>query len=100
MEEIPVEWSGHATSINNWVRNVLSSLGIAVFTSILSTRSILHSKELINSGADNADTIRLLSFTMGVNDVFVVGSIIVLLGLPLMFLLRKKRSVISVQSAG
>lgn len=100
MEEIPVEWSGHATSINNWVRNVLSSLGIAVFTSILSTRSLLHSKELISSGAGNADSIRLLSFTMGVNDVFVVGSIIVLFGLPLMFLLRKKRSVISVQSAG
>lgn len=100
MEEIPVEWSGHATSINNWVRNVLSSLGIAVFTSLLSSRSLLHSKELISSGASNTDSIRLLSFTMGVNDVFVVGSIIVLFGFPLMFLLRKKRTVVTVQSAG
>lgn len=100
MEEIPVEWSGHATSINNWVRNVLSSLGIAVFTSLLSSRSLLHSKELISSGASNTDSIRLLSFTMGVNDVFVVGSIIVLFGFPLMFLLRKKRTVVTVQNAG
>jgi EmrB/QacA subfamily drug resistance transporter len=99
MEEIPVEWSGHATSINNWVRNVLSSLGIAVFTSLLSSRSLLHSQELISSGADNIDSIRLLSFTMGVNDVFVIGSLIVLIGLPLMFLVRKKRTVASTQTA-
>lgn len=90
MEEIPVEWSGHATSINNWVRNVLSSLAIAVFTSLLSSRSVIHSKELVVSGAASSDSITLLSFTMGVNDVFVVAAIIVLFGFPLMLLLRRK----------
>lgn len=90
MEEIPVEWSGHATSINNWVRNVLSSLAIAVFTSLLSSRSVIHSKELFESGAAGSDSITLLSFTMGVNDVFVVAAIIVLFGFPLMLLLRRK----------
>ncbi|WP_052092187.1 MDR family MFS transporter [Paenibacillus sp. FSL H7-0357] len=90
MEEIPVEWSGHATSINNWVRNVLSSLAIAVFTSLLSSRSVIHSKELVESGAASSDSITLLSFTMGVNDVFVVAAIIVLFGFPLMLLLRRK----------
>ncbi|MEK8214755.1 MULTISPECIES: MDR family MFS transporter [unclassified Paenibacillus] len=90
MEEIPVEWSGHATSINNWVRNVLSSLAIAVFTSLLSSRSGIHSKELVASGAASSDSITLLSFTMGVNDVFVVAAIIVLFGFPLMLLLRRK----------
>ncbi|WP_438490938.1 MDR family MFS transporter [Paenibacillus sp. IHBB 3054] len=90
MEEIPVEWSGHATSINNWVRNVLSSLAIAVFTSLLSSRSVIHSKALVESGAASSDLITLLSFTMGVNDVFVVAAIIVLFGFPLMLLLRRK----------
>lgn len=99
MEEIPVEWSGHATSISNWVRNLLSSLAIAVFTSLLSSRSLLHSKELVSSGVSDTESIRLLSFTMGVNDVFVVGAIIVLFGFPLMFLLRKKRTVATAQSA-
>lgn len=93
MEEIPVEWSGHATSITNWIRNVLSSLAIAVFTSLLSSRTVMHTSELASSGVSDTESIRLLSFTMGVNDVFVVASIIVLLGLPLMFLLRKKRTV-------
>lgn len=93
MEEIPVEWSGHATSITNWIRNVLSSLAIAVFTSLLSSRTVLHTSELASSGVTDTESIRLLSFTMGVNDVFVVASIIVLCGLPLMFLLRKKRTV-------
>lgn len=98
MEEIPSEWSGHATSINNWVRNVLSSFAIAVFTSLLSSRSLLYTKELINSGATDTESIRLLSFTMGVNDVFIIGSIFALLGLPLLFLLGRKRSVATVQS--
>ncbi|MFX3636115.1 MAG: DHA2 family efflux MFS transporter permease subunit [Candidatus Pristimantibacillus sp.] len=98
MEEIPSEWSGHATSINNWVRNVLSSFAIAVLTSMLSSRSLLHSKELISSGVTDTDSVRLLSFTMGVNDVFVIGSIVALLGLPLLFLLGRKRSVAAVQS--
>lgn len=100
MEQIPVEWSGHATSINNWVRNVLSSLAIAVFTSLLSKRSLTHSTELLSSGVTDTDSIRLLSFTMGVNDVFVVAAIIVLLGFPLMLLLRRKGSVGSVKSMG
>lgn len=101
MEEIPVEWSGHATSINNWVRNVLSSLAIAVFTSLLSSRSLIHSKELVSSGVTDTNSIRLLSFTMGVNDVFVVGATIVLFGFPLMFLLRhRKGSIANVQNVG
>lgn len=98
MEEIPSEWSGHATSINNWVRNVLSSFAIAVFTSLLSSRSLLYSKELINSGVADPESVRMLSFTMGVNDVFIIGSIVALLGLPLLFLLGRKRSVATVQS--
>ena len=100
MEQIPTEWSGHATSINNWVRNVLSSLAIAVFTSLLSKRSLTHSTELVSSGVTDTDSIRLLSFTMGVNDVFVVAAIIVLFGFPLMLLLRRKGSVGSIKSMG
>lgn len=101
MEEIPVEWSGHATSITNWVRNVLSSFAIAVFTSLLSSRSLLHSKELVSSSIGDTGSIRLLSFTMGVDDVFVLGSIIALCALPLMFFLRRggKGSISRVESA-
>lgn len=92
MEQIPAEWSGHATSINNWVRNVLSSLAIAVFTSLLSSRSAVHSSALAASGSGGSpDSIGLLSFTMGVNDVFVLAAVIVLLGFPLMLFLRRKK---------
>lgn len=98
MEGIPIEWSGHATSINNWLRNVLSSFGIAVFTSLLSSRSLLHSKELIGSGVSDTESVRLLSFTMGVNDVFVVGAIIVLLAFPIMLLLRRKSNAPTVHN--
>ncbi|MFF2091542.1 MDR family MFS transporter [Paenibacillus sp. NPDC058174] len=95
MEEITPEWSGHATSINNWIRNVLSSFAIAMFTSMLSSRAAFHSHELTGAGgagsAASADSVRLLSFTMGVNDVFVAGALVVLLALPLLLFARRKR---------
>jgi hypothetical protein len=92
MEEIPAEWSGHATSINNWIRNVLSSLAIAVFTSLLSNRQAVHAAELAGTGVTaGSGDIGLQSFTMGVNDVFVVAALLVLAGFPLMLLVRRKR---------
>ncbi|OMF84721.1 MFS transporter [Paenibacillus sp. FSL R7-0273] len=94
MEEIPAEWSGHATSINNWVRNVLSSLAIAVFTSLLSSREAAHARELSGAGGltlAGAD-LHQQSFTMGINDVFLVAALLVLSGLPLMLLVRRKRA--------
>ncbi|MNI95492.1 hypothetical protein D3C73_1537650 [compost metagenome] len=51
---------------------------------------MIHVKELVESGAASSDSITLLSFTMGVNDVFIVAAIIVLFGFPLMLLLRRK----------
>ncbi|WP_338553059.1 DHA2 family efflux MFS transporter permease subunit [Paenibacillus sp. KS-LC4] len=91
MEEIPPEWSGHAASISNWLRNVLSSFAIAVFTGLISSRSAVHSSELIQSGAADTNTIRLMSFTMSINDVFVIGAITVLAGFPLLLLLKQRR---------
>lgn len=98
MEEIPAEWSGHATSINNWVRNVLSSLAIAVFTSLLSNRQAVHAAELAGQGVTaGSGDIGLQSFTMGVNDVFVVAALLVLAGFPLMLLVRRKNENIQAE---
>ncbi len=98
MEEIPAEWSGHATSINNWVRNVLSSLAIAVFTSLLSNRQAVHAAELAGQGVTaGSGDIGLQSFTMGVNDVLVVAALLVLAGFPLMLLVRRKNENIQAE---
>lgn len=89
MEEIPRELSGHASSINNWVRNVLGSFAIALFTSMLASRQTAHVAALKQAnGADPA--IPLQAFTLSVNDVYLLATVIVLAGVPLALLIRKK----------
>ena len=90
MSIIPKALSGHASSINNWLRQVSSSLAIGVFSSLLVIRTEYHTKMLDNSGS----TFNLLhekAFTMGINDIYFISTIIVLIGLPLSFMLKKSK---------
>lgn len=95
MEQISPILSGHASSISNWIRNVLGSFSIALFTAMLGSRMTAHvtdmSKSAATTGVDKA-TIQLASFTMSVNDVYLLATLVVLIGLPLCFWIRKKQS--------
>ncbi|MCQ6561940.1 MDR family MFS transporter [Paenibacillus mendelii] len=91
MELISRHMSGHASSISNWTRNVFGSFAIAIFTSMLSSRSVSHAADLVQSGATDKQTISMLSFTMSVNDVYLVATIIVLAALPISLWIRKVR---------
>ncbi len=88
MEEVPLNLSGHASSINNWTRQSFGSLAIGIFTSILATRMIVHSEKLSGS----AIFIQQQSFTLSINDVFVIATIIAMLGLPFSFYLKGKKT--------
>ncbi|WP_135554162.1 MDR family MFS transporter [Paenibacillus cymbidii] len=92
MEEIPRELSGHASSINNWIRNVLGSFAIALFTSMLASRQTVHVADLKSAaeGAGDQAAIGVQAFTMSVNDVYLLATIIVLVSLPIALLVRKK----------
>ncbi|MBP1995872.1 DHA2 family efflux MFS transporter permease subunit [Paenibacillus eucommiae] len=90
MELISRELSGHASSISNWVRNVFGSFAIALFTSLLASRSISHAGDLAAGGAVDPVTIKLASFTMSVNDVFLLATFIILAALPLTFFIHKR----------
>ena len=92
MSIIPRTLSGHASSINNWLRQVSSSLAIGIFSSILISRIKLHTIALNNSDIASS-LVQEKAYTMGINDVFLISTIIVLIGLPLSFML--KRNVIS-----
>jgi hypothetical protein len=90
MEEIPLILSGHASAISNWVRNVFGSFAIALFSSMLASYVPAHAIELAKQGVGSKQTIQLLSFTMSVNDVYLVATIISLIALPFTFFVGKQ----------
>jgi EmrB/QacA subfamily drug resistance transporter len=90
MEQISPELSGHASSLSNWLRNVFGSFAIAVFTTILASRSATHATEMVASGMTDKASIQMMSFTLSVNDVYLVATIIALAALPLSLFVRSK----------
>jgi EmrB/QacA subfamily drug resistance transporter len=96
MEEIPPAMSGHASSISNWTRNVFGSFAIAIFTTLLASRSIVHSEDMINAGDTDKIHIGMMSFTMSVNDVYLIATFVAIAALPLTLFVRKiKRPAIA-----
>lgn len=91
MEAIPKELSGHASSVNNWIRQVFGSFSIALFTSLLASRMTLHTKALGLDGAVEAQRklLQAEAFTMSSNDVYMVAMLIVLAGLPFVWMLNE-----------
>ncbi|WP_256758914.1 DHA2 family efflux MFS transporter permease subunit [Cohnella sp. WQ 127256] len=89
MEQIPPELSGHASAISNWTRNVFGSFAIAIFTTLLASRSIDHAASLMKAGDTNELHIGMMSFTMSVNDVYLIATFVAVAALPLSLLIGK-----------
>jgi len=89
MELVPRELSGHASAIMNWTRNVFGSFAIAVFTTLLATRATHHGKALAMAGDTDMTHISMMSFTMSVNDVYLIATFIAVAALPLSLLVGK-----------
>ncbi|MFC5647773.1 hypothetical protein ACFPYJ_01315 [Paenibacillus solisilvae] len=91
MEQIPKQLSGHASSISNWTRNVFGSFAIAIFSSLLTTETLKHAKHLAVGGATDESYIQMMSFTMSVNDVYFIATLIVIVALPICLFIPKIR---------
>jgi len=89
MEQIPAELSGHASAITNWTRNVFGSFAIAIFTTMLASRSITHATDFMKAGDVDKLHIEMMSFTMSVNDVYVVATLVAVVALPLSLFVGK-----------
>lgn len=94
MQVIPRELSGHASSANNWIRQGLGSFSIGLFTSLLASRVAVHTAELTGSRAAehpaDKELVAQQAFTLSVNDVYILATIIVLIGLPFCIPLRNR----------
>ena len=96
MEQIPRELSGHASSISNWLRNVFGAFSIAIFTSLLSTFTTREAGVLVRQGMTEPRHIELFSFVAGINDVYLVATVITLMSVPLSLGIRKQLGVLKV----
>jgi EmrB/QacA subfamily drug resistance transporter len=89
MELVPRELSGHASAIMNWTRNVFGSFAIAIFTTLLATRSTHHGMDFAMAGETDKVFISMMSFTMSVNDVYLIATFIAIAALPLSLFVGK-----------
>lgn len=85
MSAVSSEYSGHASSITNWARQGLASLSIGIFSALIVSRTSYY----VGEGVTN----KPIATTMGIDDVFMVGTVIAVVAVPITFLLRKKGKV-------
>lgn len=93
MSSLDKKVSGSGSSINNWVAQSIGCLSIGIFTSLLTYQSKQHAADFVNTGAAlkmGKDLVANTAFVMGVNDVYFISAIIMVIALPLCFLLKKE----------
>ncbi|MEK3675178.1 DHA2 family efflux MFS transporter permease subunit [Paenibacillus sp. FSL R10-2771] len=89
MSAVPKQITGHASSVTNWVRQATGALSIAVFSSLLASRSLAHQQELSGGASAAGALIKAQGMTLGVQDIFLIATVVGLLAIPLTFLLRR-----------
>ncbi len=82
MSSIPGQLTGYASALNNWARQSIASLSIALFSALFAYRSAAHIKEGTGVYASSA---------AAVGDVFLYSLAPLFIALPLVRLLKKKR---------
>ncbi|WP_240941008.1 MDR family MFS transporter [Paenibacillus sp. HB172176] len=88
MSAIPSELSGQASAVMNWIRQGTAALSVSIFSTILSSRTLAHLGE--ESGSDAQAQTQALS--LSIQELFWIGTVLVVICIPLTFLLRKKRT--------
>ena len=89
MSVIPPEQIGHATSISNWLRQAVSALSIAVFSSILAARTQTHLLEL--KGHKIGEDLKQGAFLLASNDTFLVAFVTLVFSIPISFFMFSRK---------
>lgn len=87
MSAVPSVNSGQASALMNWIRQGTAALSVSLFSTLLTTRTNAH---LHGNAADAAQSLRAMS--KGIEDVFLYGSLLVLVVLPLALTIRNKQT--------
>jgi MFS family permease len=87
--------SGSGSSVNSWISQSMGALSIGVFTSLVTFLTKQHAAELMRTDVSKTMEeafVQSKAFVMGINDVYFVAFIIILITFPLSLLLKKEIS--------
>lgn len=87
MSAIPSENSGHASAVMNWIRQGSAALSVSLFSSLLSSQTIAHLRE--------GDVTETVALSLSIQDIFMLGTAIIIVSLPLTLLLRKRKKALA-----
>ncbi|MEN2510339.1 DHA2 family efflux MFS transporter permease subunit [Gordonia polyisoprenivorans] len=95
MITLPKELSGNGSSILNWTKQMFACLSIGVFSSLLTSRASNHISALSHGATSPAGlaAAHANGYVMGINDVYLVSCLVILIALPFSFLLRRRRKL-------
>ncbi|MBO0996403.1 DHA2 family efflux MFS transporter permease subunit [Bacillus sp. SD075] len=82
MNAVPANLSGDASSLINWSRQVAGAMSVGIFTSFFYTRMAFHGK---------GDGFSPDVYVKGLDDVFILATILTCLSIPFSLLLNGKR---------
>ncbi|MDP4156791.1 MAG: DHA2 family efflux MFS transporter permease subunit [Bacillota bacterium] len=81
MDAVPSNLSGDASSLINWTRQVTGAMSIGIFTSFFYSRMAFHG---------NAEGMSPEIYVKGLDDVFILATILTCLSIPFSLLLNRK----------
>ncbi|WP_135557660.1 MDR family MFS transporter [Paenibacillus cymbidii] len=84
MKAVPSQLSGQASALLNWIRQGTAALSVSIFSTLLTSRTADHAKHA------PAPTSHATPLSLGIHDIFVIGTVLVALTLPLTLLLRQR----------
>ncbi|MCQ6562716.1 MDR family MFS transporter [Paenibacillus mendelii] len=91
MTAIPSSFSGHASSVTNWIRQGTAALSVSIFSSILTARTLTHMKDGNAQAPQAAD----LALSKSIQEVFIIGIVLVIVAIPFTFMLRREHKPVS-----
>ncbi|MBP1964529.1 MDR family MFS transporter [Paenibacillus aceris] len=88
MTAIPAQLSGQASALMNWIRQGTAALSVSIFSTVLASRTLSHLGEF----AANDKQAESSALSLSIHDVFIIGTVLVVIAIPLTFLIRKKNA--------
>ncbi|WP_046181145.1 DHA2 family efflux MFS transporter permease subunit [Domibacillus tundrae] len=86
MSAIPIEMTGYASALNNWARQSIASLSIALFSALLAFRSSIYAGQGADAHASSA---------IAAGNVFLYSLLPLVVALPLVGLLKEKKRTVN-----
>lgn len=87
MQVVPAMLSGHASAINNWMRQAIGAFALGIFGSMLTSRTLANMELLVAEGGD-AVIAYSQATVLSINEINMIAAIVMVLGVPLAFMMK------------